>query len=64
MGSEKGDTRRLERTEDPSTVSTVGSLASGKIEPYPIPTDTVTLTAPPPKQEAEDDDSNEDDTAS
>ena len=46
--------------KDSSTVSTVGSLASRKIEPYPIPTGTVTLTAPPPKQEGEDDGSDED----
>ena len=63
MGSEKGDTRRLERMKDLSTFSTTGGLASGKIEPYPIPTDTVTLPAPPPKQENEDDGSDEDRTA-
>ena len=60
MGSEKRNTRRLERVEDTSTFFTAGSPDSRKIVPYPIPTGTVTLPAPPPKQEAEDDGSDED----
>ena len=59
MGPEKGDTRGLERLEDLSTISTVGSHDSGKIEPYPIPTDTLTLPGPPPSQDGEDSGSDE-----
>ena len=57
MGSEKRDTRRLEHMKASQTFSTTGGPASKKIVPYPIPTGTVTLTAPPPIQEDEDDSS-------
>ena len=63
MGSEKRDTRRLERVEVSQTFSTTGGPASKKIVPYPIPTGTVTLTAPPPTQEGDDDGSDEDHAA-